>query len=188
GGHHGPAFTGDNDGDGTANWMDPDDEHYVVTAIGWHVLNFLIYLGVIYWAARQPIADALRTRALGIKQDLAEASRLKEEADAQFATLEERLANFESEVSGMMAKAGADAKAEHDAIVARGESEAARIATSAQQQIRDEAARARQAIRAEAVDAAVKLAEGILTSSINPTDQRKLAVEFLSSVQEDGRV
>ena len=76
-----------------ANWMDPDDEHYVVTAIGWHVLNFPIYLGVSTGRTSADCRCAAHP-CLGVTRP-AEASTTQEEADAQFATLEERLANFE---------------------------------------------------------------------------------------------
>lgn len=184
GGHGGLAFTGDDDGDGTANWMDPDaGEHFVADDIGFHALNFLLLVGLLVWAGRGPLRDMLHQRALALRTGIDEAQALRAEAVARHEALTARLAALEAEVGEIHARATRDAEAEAARIVERAEAGAARLKETVSRQIRDEAARARQALRAEAVEIAVELAEGILRDQVSADDQQRLAAAFLDTVR-----
>jgi F-type H+-transporting ATPase subunit b len=188
GGHHGPHYTGDVDGDGVPNWRDPDADAtlgegtYVVPAIAWHAFNFAVLIGLILWLGRSGIKDSLHERAVKIRASVEEAASAKAAAEARQAEIAARLNRLEDEITAMKDRARAEALAEEARIAERADEAARRIAETAQRQIGDEAARARTALRAEAVDLAVKLAEGILRSNVGANDQRRLAEQFLASI------
>lgn len=188
GGHESPLhYTGDDDHDGTANWLDSDSENYVLTSLGFHFLNFVIYGGLMLAFARPVIRDGLRARAAGIKTGIAEATKLRDEAVARDEAVTKRLAALSQEIADMAARAESDAKAEEARIVARAESAARAAGDTAKRQIADEGARARRAIRDDAVLLAVELAEGILKSQLQAGDQKRLADEFLNTLKSEGR-
>lgn len=186
GGEHHPSYSGDADHDGTANWLDSDSDDYVANALAFHAFNFLIYAGIIWFGAGAMLRDGARARAIGIKADINEASELRADAKKRHDAVIERLAALEGEIASMHAQAEAEARAEEAAIRERAEATARRIAETTERQIRDEAVRARGELRREAVELAVKLAEGILLKEVQPTDQRRLAQQFLDSIQQDG--
>ena len=64
---------------------------------------------------------------------------------------------------------------------------AAEVAEDLAREIADEGARARRAIRDEAVILAVQLAEGILAGQVQSGDQKRLADEFLNTLKSEGR-
>ncbi|MEM6928182.1 MAG: hypothetical protein AAF602_14715 [Myxococcota bacterium] len=187
-GEHHVLYTGDDDRDGIANWLDPKNgttpnEAYVCGEIGYHAFNLLLFMGLVAYLARRPMLDTFRQRALGIRKGLTDSARDRDEAHQQHQELVARLNTIEQEVETMQVKAQADAKAEEQSLVRRAEEAAVRIGEQAERTIQDEARRARQALREEAVELAVKLAESTLTSQVATDDQQKLAEDFLASLK-----
>lgn len=179
-----PHYTVDDDGDGVPNWRDADSKYYVVTPVLFHAINFSLLVGAIWFFAGASIKDAVRARAIIMRSEIDEAAKIKAAAQARHAEIAARMDGLSAEVAALKAKAEADAKSEEAAIARRGEEAAERIAATATRQINDEAARARFALRREAVDLAVSLAEGILKQQVAPADQRRLAEELLSTLSE----
>ena len=183
-GHHGLAYTGDTDGDGTANWLDSDDEHYMLTTILFHVINFSLLVGLIVWGAKGSVKSFLHRRKLDIEDGITEAARLRKEAAERHDAVTARLAKLEDEIAGIHSRAQAEAEAEAERIRTQAAATAKSLVETAERQIRDEAKRASQALKAEAVELGVELATGILRNQLQAGDQRRLAEEFLASVNE----
>jgi len=180
GGHH--YYTADDDHDGTANWLDSDSDMYAVSDLAFHAIHLLIFLGLAVWLVRKPMSDALANRAANIKKELTDSARARDEAYQRHQELVARLDKVASEIEAMEADAVTDAANEEQKLVERAQREAERIAEMAQRNIRDESTRARNALRKEAVELAVELAEGILSKSVNAADQQALARDFLTSL------
>lgn len=188
GGDHGGAahhyYTDDDDHDGTANWLDPDSEQFMLTKLGAHGFNLLLYAALILFFVRRPLQDTLRGRALGIRKAITDSAKQRDEAKDRHEEVTARLQKLEDEISAMRADAEADAAAEAARMVERARVEAERIAQTAERNIRDEIARARLELRRDAVELAVELAEGTLRDAVNADDQKRLAQEFLSTLND----
>lgn len=189
GGHH-AYYTDDDDHDGVPNWRDPmqgaaeNTETYVVPTVGWHLVNFLLLAGVGVYFLRKPIADTFRERALGIKHELTDSARKRDEAHQRHQELLARLERIQGEITKLEQEGEADAKRDEEKLVERARRESQRIAEQAERNIRDETTRARNELRREAVELAVKLAEGTLRSGVAHADHQALARDFLSSLRE----
>ena len=180
---HGDAHKADAHGDD--HGAGHGDDHGVPwSGIIQHAWNLTVLLLVLFFAARRPIGDALRGRGLSIRTDLADAARERDEALQRQAELDARLSRFEAEVAAMKDAANSDAGAEHDKLMKRAQDAAERIAETAQRNIRDEVVRAQVALRNDAVDLAVQLAEDALKGNIKADDHRRLARQFLESLDD----
>jgi len=201
--HHDPSeyYLGDMDGDGSPNWRDASydgeshglyelmsngDDPYVAIDIAFHALHIFLLLTLLYFAARRPIGDALKNRALGIRKEIVDAARERDEARQRNEELVARLGAFERELMDMRTEAAADAKRDAEHLAQRAESESQRIKESAQRSIADEVRRAKASLRKEAVDLAVQLAETTLSKQVQADDQRRLARQFLDTLKTDG--
>lgn len=188
GGHH--YYTDDDDGDGVPNWRDSDDgsfdtpETYVVSGLVFHAINLAILLGLIGYAIRKPVGDVFRDRARRIRAELTDSARQRDEANQRHQELLARLEKIEGEVDDMAEQAREAASREEASLVERADREAVRIGEQATRSIRDETTRARNVLRREAVELAVKLAEDTLRSKVASEDQRSLAQDFLDSLQQ----
>jgi F-type H+-transporting ATPase subunit b len=187
GGEHHACFTCDDDHDGQANWLDGDSADYAASKLGFHAANLALFAGILFWFGLPAIRSGLQSRALVINKDLAEAARLKAEAEARHAEIAARLSSLEAEIGRIQDAASAAGQAEEQRLGERAREAAARVAETAERQIRDEAARARAEIRREAVERAVELAQVILRGQVQAADQRRLAQEFLDAVQASGQ-
>jgi F-type H+-transporting ATPase subunit b len=194
GGHHEVFYTDDDDHDGVANWRDPmngsepNTDTYVVKSLAFHTLNFIVFAGIIGYAARRPLVDTFRDRALAIRHELTDSARARDEAHQRHQELLARLDRIETEVRAMEQEAAVDAEREEKKLIERAHREAERISAQAERNIRDEGTRARQELRQEAVRLAVQLAEATLRQGVSSDDQQKLAREFLQTVKGVGDV
>ena len=193
GGGHAAGPWEDDNHNGVANFFDAEDEHYanswghpVYLQWVWHLLNLLVLVGGIAFLARKPVAAALRDRFLGIKKDLDESAEVEQVARSRYEELERRLASFEDEVAQMKADAAKAAAVEKQEADARARDAVARVKESAERTIRDEAARATRALRAEAVDLAVQLAEETLRNEVGAADRQRLARDLLTTLGANG--
>ena len=63
-------------------------------------VNLLLFILVLFFAARRPIMDALGNRANSVRRDLDESARLKDEADKRYHEIEARLAGLNGRTIG----------------------------------------------------------------------------------------
>lgn len=189
GGHHSLTAWGDDNDNGVANFLDTEDDHFanswghpVWLQWVWHLLNLVILVGGLAFLARKPIAAALRDRRLDIQKELDESAEREAAARARHEELERRLAGFEAEVAEMRATAEKTAAVEKAEIEQRAVEAAERVGQAAERAIRDETARARRELRAEAVELATRLAEETLRKQLGSEDRERLARDLLTSL------
>ena len=182
GGEGHARFTDDDDHDGTINWMDSDSHAYILYKLAVHGGNLVLFALVVGLLARRPVSDALGNRAIGVRKAIAEASDAHTAAQAKMAQVTRRLDVLDAEIAKMRADAKVSIAEEEAKLVQRAHDEAARIAETAERNIREELLRARTALRKEAVDLAVAAAEETLKKQVHPSDQRRLARSFLETL------
>lgn len=184
-------YSGDEDHDGVPNWRDATNGsepngHYVLTGLGFHAFNLLLLFALFYFVARGPINDALRGRALGIRKELTDSAKERDEARERHDEVVARLGKLEEEIGQMHDNAKTHAEAEKAKLIERAKAEAVRVGEAAERNIRDEVARARNQLRKDAVALAVELAEESLKAQVNSDDQQRLARAFLDTLNQDG--
>ncbi len=86
---------------GTPFYLDPEF---------WVAVAFVIFVGFMVWKARAALLGALDARAAKIERDIAEAQRLKDEAQALLAEYRQKQRAALGEAQGMLAQAEDEAK------------------------------------------------------------------------------
>jgi len=152
--------------------------------VGLQASNFILFLLVIFFAARRPVLDALGNRANVVRRDLDESQQVKAAAERQYAEVEEKLAGLERRIEEMKVGAIREAEAEAVRIHERAQADAVRIRDTAQRTVREEALRARNEIRREVVEQAASLAGAIVKQNVSSEDQARLHGELLSALQQ----
>ena len=143
--------------------MEFDAEFYV--AVGF--VLFVVLLG--YLGVHKTLAGALDGRIEKIKEELAEAARLRGEAQALLQSFAAKTAEAEAQAASIVAQAKMEAEALAKEAQTRLEDYVARRTKQAQDKIAQAEAQATADVRAAAADAAVKAAETVLKTS---TDTR----------------
>lgn len=148
------------------------------------LVNTLIFFGLLGWFAGPWIAAQFRTRKAQIATDLGAAQAAREEAEANLARMEARLAEVEGEVEGILEKAGRQAEAERDRIVAAAKVEAERILEQAETQVGELESQASHRLRGQAADLAVELARGLVNKELAEEDRARLFDDYLDGLEK----
>ena len=154
-------------GDGSANpWFD----------IALKFVNFGILVGILYYALRKLVPQALKDRRAGIETELKQALEAKDTAEAKLADYKGRVANLEAEIAKIQTDFKAEGETQYKRILEEAEKAAQTIRTNAASAGDREARLAIERIKSEAVEQALALAGEILTKAYGAADQ-KIAIQ-----------
>jgi F-type H+-transporting ATPase subunit b len=127
--------------------------------------GFAIFVGLmIYYGMHRKIAAGLDKRGERIAADLAEAARLRSEAEALLKSFENRRAEAQAEAEALVAQAHAEAQRIADEAHARMTEFVQRRTKQAEEKIGLAEVQAAAEVKAAAAEAAIKAAEAILRS------------------------
>jgi F-type H+-transporting ATPase subunit b len=164
------------------------DEHDVDRwAIAAGFINFAILIWILVKMGRKPLASFLVDRRATIEQEIAEASRLKKEAQAKHAEYEARLKALDKEIASLRQEMVDAGVAERDRIIADAQSKAERMRKDTQFVIDQQLKQLRIDLTRETVSAAVAAAGQELQKSTTSDDQQRLAREYLNRLGKGGQ-
>lgn len=156
-------------------------------SLGLHAFNLVLLLGLLGFVALPRIKAAMKTRAAEAKREIDDSNRVRKEAREAFEQLEGRLAGFEDQLVQMRKEAEKEAVEEREAILARAERDAQRLQEAAERTIRSETAKARMALRKDAVQLSMKLAEQRIEGHVDSADDQRLSEAFFAAVDDAQR-
>ncbi len=102
--------------------------------MGWRVINFIVFAGILYYFLRKPVANFFRTRKEDIKKELEEAERLRAEAERLLEETKEKLDKLEIEIKNILDTFDSMAKNEREQILKEVEIAIKRILKSAEEE------------------------------------------------------
>jgi len=150
----------------------------------WPIINFLIlvYL-LVFFIKKMDLKGFFKKRTELIEQSLREAREAKELAQKALAEIEERLKTKDSEIEQIIASARQSGEKEKARLVEEGNKLKARILEQAKTNIDYEVKRAKEAIKEEAVEIAMELAEKKLKEKLSKDEQLRLLEESLTKIE-----
>jgi F-type H+-transporting ATPase subunit b len=150
----------------------------------WPVINFLILVYVlVFFIKKMDLKGFFKKRTELIEQSLREAREAKELAQKALAEVEERLKTKDAEIEQIIASARQSGEKEKARLVEEGDRLKARILEQAKTNIDYEVKRAKEAIKEEAVEIAMELAEKKLKEKLSKDEQLKLLEESLAKIE-----
>ena len=142
----------------------------------------LFLLALLYFGIHKKIAGALDTRSDAIKNELDEARRLREEAQALLASYQRKQKEAETQAEEIVKQARSDA--ENMASQARKDlaERLERRAAQAEAKIANAEAQALGEVKAKAADLAMDAAENILRTKMSAAEKSKLIQEGIKQM------
>lgn len=150
----------------------------------WQVVNFAILVGVLVYFARKPLRDYLRARTESIQKSIEEARQAREIAEKALAEVQARVNAKDKEIAEIIAMAEKSGQKEKEALIQEGERLAQKLLEQARTNIDFELKQAREAIKAEAVELAMELAEKKIEGKLSEEEQKKLFEEALDRLEK----
>jgi F-type H+-transporting ATPase subunit b len=147
-------------------------------------LGFVLFVMLLgYLGVHSKLGAALDGRIDKIKDELAEASRLRAEAQALMQSFAAKTAEAEAQAAAILAQAKAEAEAMAKEAQQRLEEYVARRTKQAQDKIAQAEAQATADVRSAAVDAAVKASETVLKSTASGAGGAGFVQQGIASVK-----
>ena len=153
----------------------------------WNVLTFLTLLGVLGMFGWKPIMAALDARQKGIQDNIDEARRQRDEADALLAEYREQLAEGRRRAQAMVAEGREAADTLRKELEAKAREETQTMLANARREISREREAAVEAVRRESVDVALAVASRLLSERLDTQRDRQLAMDYIDDLADSGR-
>ncbi len=149
----------------------------------WRIVNFAILVFILVKFAGKPLKDFLRQRKELIEKSLREAQEAKELAAKALSEIEERLKLKDKEIEDIILSAKTSGEREKERLIEEGNKLSQKIIEQARTNIDYEIKKAKEVIKKEAVDAAIKLAEEKIKTRLTKEDQEKLLKESIKLLE-----
>ncbi len=150
----------------------------------YRLLNFSIVVAILVYFLKKPIGNALSGRREDIEKALAEAKKVKEEAEAKFAEYDKKLNQATQEIVTISASIRKEAEMEKQKIIENAREQAAKIEQDAEKAAALEVEKARINLQQEAAQLAVGIAEELLKKNFTKDDDSRLIDEYMQKVGE----
>jgi len=151
------------------------------------VVNFLIFVAVLYYVLRKPVSDFFRQRAHTIARDLEEAERARAVAAQELAQARAQLARVDEDVAAIRERARHEAEAEYERLRQETEIEAEKIRALAEREIAMARRAAELELRTFLVERVLARARTLLREQLTEEDHRRLIAQFIEDVAEVSR-
>ncbi len=148
------------------------------------IVNFAILLFLLYRFLYNPVLNMLSERRERIREGLAEAERVRAEAEEQRKQYEQELARQRRESQERIQRAMQASEEAREEIIAEARREAEQIKARAREEIEYERRQALEQLRTQVADLAILAAKKVLDGAIDENVQRQLVQSFIDEQLE----
>ena len=160
----------------------------LITLDGWtflaQICNLMIQLVIFKKFLLKPIKQVIADRKAKADSEIADAQKLRTEAEAMKAEYEQNLQNARAEANQIVARAQKTATARSEEIVGEARAQAAALKQKAEADIAQERKKAVNEVKDEIGGIAMEIASKVVEREISEKDHRDLIDEFIKNVGE----
>lgn len=149
---------------------------------GWRILNFAIFIFLLYKFAGAKAAAFFGGRRSQIKKELDDLQERKLEAEKKLASVESGIRNLEQEKAAILAEAKTQGEAIKAAIIEKAHKDALVMQAQAVTSAENEARAAFDRVRGEIADQVIEQATKIVREKLTEQDHERLVDEYLTKV------
>ena len=160
----------------------------LITLDGWtflaQICNLMIQLVIFKKFLLKPIKQVIADRKAKADSEIADAQKLRTEAEAMKAEYEQNLQNARTEANQIVAAAQKTATARSEEIVGEARAQAAALKQKAEVDIAQERKKAVNEVKDEIGGIAMEIASKVVEREISEKDHKDLIDEFIKNVGE----
>ena len=160
----------------------------LITLDGWtflaQICNLMIQLVIFQKFLLKPIKQVIADRKAKADSEIADAQKLRTEAEAMKAEYEQNLQNARTEANQIVATAQKTATARSEEIVGEARAQAAALKQKAEADIAQERKKAVNEVKDEIGGIAMEIASKVVEREISEKDHKDLIDEFIKNVGE----
>ncbi|MBM4344227.1 MAG: hypothetical protein FJ100_12735 [Deltaproteobacteria bacterium] len=175
-----PTLAWASGGGGTCNAHDGCFEFQVH---GYYILNFLVFVGLVVWYGRKPIAAALDKRYRDVAKEIEAAQAAKAEAEAQLRDYQTKVTRLAEDNARLLAEVRAGTDIEVANILAEARTLVDRATADEKLRLEQESKRLRDQLVDETARIAVDLAEQLVRQRLDGAAQERLVQAALADLE-----
>ena len=160
----------------------------LITLDGWtflaQICNLMIQLVIFKKFLLKPIKQVIADRKAKADSEIADAQKLRTEAEAMKAEYEQNLQNARTEANQIVSAAQKTATARSEEIVGEARAQAAALKQKAEADIAQERKKAVNEVKDEIGGMAMEIASKVVEREIREADHKDLIDEFIKNVGE----
>ena len=160
----------------------------LITLDGWtflaQICNLMIQLVIFKKFLLKPIKQVIADRKAKADSEIADAQKLRTEAEAMKAEYEQNLQNARTEANQIVTAAQKTATARSEEIVGEARAQAAALKQKAEADIAQERKKAVNEVKDEIGSIAMEIASKVVEREISEKDHKDLIDEFIKNVGE----
>lgn len=146
------------------------------------LVNFAIFVGIIWFAAGKKIVGGLRSRRYNIESELNDLRQRKVDAEKQLQDVSTRIANLDAERQQILEEYRRQGEVLKAGIVEKAQKQAEQIKAQAEMTATNEAKKAVDEIREQMADMVVEAARKIVEERLGASEQEQLIDKYLTKV------
>jgi F-type H+-transporting ATPase subunit b len=150
--------------------------------LAWRIINFIIFVGILYLAAGKRIVQMLTSRRQQIRDDLEGLDFRREEADKKLRQVEAQIKDLDAQREKILADFQAQGENLKKAILAQAEEKAKQIKAQAQTAAAQEYKLATEKLRDELSEMIIEAAEKMIQRQLTKENHEKLVQQSLTRV------
>jgi F-type H+-transporting ATPase subunit b len=147
------------------------------------IASFLVALFILWRFFWGPLTQMIEKRRAGIRQDIEDARKGKQDVDQIKHRYETELSDIESQAKKMLEAAIQDGQSAKNEVLRVAQAQAAAFLENAKAEIAVEKNLAVAEVRNETVDLAVLIAEKILKQAVDPATRQRMLNEFIDGLK-----
>ena len=150
---------------------------------GWFIVDFVIFVALLYFLGRGPVARAFQNRHDAIKQAIERAQAAYVKAKAHADEYSHKLARVEHEVNELIDGARRAGEDEQRKIVATAKEAAGKMQADTQAVVEQEVEGARRRLREELVHEVLTSARAVLDAQLTDADRQRLLEQSIGELE-----
>ena len=144
--------------------------------------NLLLVVAVLVWVSRKPLAHFFAGRSKAIRDQLDEAQKARQNAEARLAEIEMRMSSLDEELREIKAVSEREAQEEYQRLTAAAEKDADKVVERARREIEGMTRAAQLDLKAQVAELSVQLAKDRIRDEITDEDRKRLFARFVARV------
>ncbi|MBI5571043.1 MAG: ATP synthase F0 subunit B [Desulfomonile tiedjei] len=148
----------------------------------WRVINTVALIVLLVYFLKKPLVTFFAERKEQISKDLDDAREQRERAERLLKDYEAKIAGMEQELAKMRAELAKASEAESKKLLEAADAMSVKMVDAARLAAEQEVRKAKAALKNEAVDLAVELAEALIREKITDQDRRRIVEDYLDKV------
>ncbi len=150
----------------------------------WSVLNFLIFIALLYLLTRRQVRELFMTRRNHLAKAIEEGQKQKEEAERLYEEALRRKETLEEEIKSIVDATSRDAEVMAQRIINNAEALAEKVRKESVRLAEGEVSRVKRVLVEEVSHIVEKRAREILQEHLRPEDHERLAFKVIEELEE----